>query len=345
MQDCQKLRVGQVGVGHFGGARRRLMRQSGLFELAAAYDWNPKALLACQEQDGAEPMDSFEALLDFPDLEAIVVSTGAKYHAEQVVAAAERGLHVFVEKPLCASSEEIDQLLEVQKKSGVVIGVGHNDHTSAASSLAIKRAIDSGELGQLVGFEASTAHSGGLNIKEGDWRGDPERNPGGMLFQCGVHKLHELLFYFGPIHSVVCRMRYDVHTSATADSALCILEFESGLIGALNAYHVTPYRSTLAIFGTKRSLLREDRFFDEGTTLYRQDVPPARDGSKEPRVLIEIDAESDPCGNLRSFVKAIREGGQPYPSLIDGARAVGPIFAADLSARQGGAPVIVPAIG
>ena len=108
---------------------------------------------------------------------------------------------------------------------------------------------------------------------------------------------------------------------------------------------MTPYRSTLAIFGTKRSLLREDRFFDEGTTLYRQDVPPARDGSKEPRVLIEIDAESDPCGNLRSFVKAIREGGQPYPSLIDGARAVGPIFAADLSARQGGAPVIVPAIG
>jgi len=44
-------------------------------------------------------------------------------------------------------------------------------------------------------------------------------NPGGMLFQCGVHALHELMFYFGPIRRVMALMRYDIHTTATADVA------------------------------------------------------------------------------------------------------------------------------
>ena len=63
------------------------------------------------------------------------------------------------------------------------------------------------------------------------------------------------MFLFGPIRRVSSMMRYDVHTTKTADVAHCLLEFKSGLIGTLSAYHVTPYRHTLNLFGTKMSLL------------------------------------------------------------------------------------------
>ncbi|MEI6423728.1 MAG: Gfo/Idh/MocA family oxidoreductase, partial [Lentisphaerota bacterium] len=240
----KKMRIVQVGVGGFGAYRRERMRESGLFELVAAYDLNRKALEKCQEEDGAKPVASFAELLEVPDIEALFISTGAKFHAEQVIMGAEKGLHVFVEKPLCATPAEVKSLLEIQRKTGVVIGVGHSDHRSDAVSRTTKTLIDNDQLGTVATFEMTTAHNGGLGIKPGDWRGDPEKNPGGMLFQCGVHAIHELMFYFGSVIEVSAMMKYDVHTTKTADVAICHLKFRSGLIGALNAYHVAPYRHT-----------------------------------------------------------------------------------------------------
>ena len=50
---------------------------------------------------------------------------------------------------------------------------------------------------------------------------------------------------------------------------------------------------------------------------------------------MEITDNDDACGNLRSFYKAVREGWEPYPSLLDGARAVQIVFAAEQSAATG----------
>jgi 1,5-anhydro-D-fructose reductase (1,5-anhydro-D-mannitol-forming) len=329
----KKMRVIMVGVGGFGGYRRERMRETGLFEIVAAYDFNKDALENCKRDDGARIAESFDDLLATPDVEALIISTGGKYHAEQALAAMERGLHVFVEKPLCSSMDEVNALLEMQKKTGLVVGLGHNDHSHDAVSGTIKKLIEAGELGTIAAIEKTTAHNGGLHIKPGDWRGDPDKNPGGMLFQCGVHALHELMYYFGPIAEVGCMMRYDVHTTGTADAAICNLRFVSGLIGTLNAYHVTPYRHKFDILGTKANLYREELYFDEGTKMWLQ--TSHLDGKKEPKVPVTIEGVSDNCGNLRSFYDAVRNGGTPYPSLIDGARAVAVVFAAEEAAKTG----------
>jgi len=310
-----------------------LMRKTGLFDIVAAYDLNPQALEWAAKEDGARPTGSYEELLATPGLEAMVISTGGKFHAEQAVAAAERGLHVFVEKPLCSTPAEIEQLLDVQRRTGVVFGLGHNDHRHDAVSTTIKQLLDDGAFGKVASFEKTTCHSGGLFIKPGDWRGDPEKNPGGMLFQCGVHALHELMFYFGPVVQVGAMMRYDVNTTGTADVAICHLRFASGLIGTLNAYHVSAYRHTLNIFGTKMNLYRNERYFDEGTSMVKQEE--FLDGKKQPMIPVPIVGESDPGGGLRSFFAGIREGKPVYPNLLDGARAVAVVFAAEEATKSG----------
>lgn len=332
MKRGKVMNVAMVGVGHFGAYRRARMRETGLFRIVAAYDINNDALEQCRKEDGAKPAPSYEALLETPGVEAMFVSTGAKFHAAQVAAAMKKGLHVFVEKPLCATPDEMRQLLRLQKKTGLVVGCGHHDHTHDAASLTIRRMIERGTFGKIATFEKTSAHSGGLRIKPGDWRGDPKKNPGGMLFQCGVHGIHELMFYFGPIRAVECMMRYDVHTTLTADVAHCLLEFESGLVGVLSAYHVTPYRHTFNIYGTRLNLYVDARYFDEGT---RYLVQPCRSNQKEEQKPLHISGNTDICGNIRSFYNAIRKGCEPYPSLKDGALAVAVVFAAEESARTG----------
>lgn len=332
------MNVVQIGVANFGARRRQVMRNSGLFNLLAAYDLNPEALRQCQAEDGAKPVDSYEALLATPGAEAVIISTGAKFHAEQIIAAAERGLHVFVEKPLCSTQAELEALVALQEKTGVVIGLGHSDHRHDAAAATIKGLLDSGALGTVATFEKTTCHNGGMLIEPGDWRGDPEKNPGGMLFQCGVHGLHELMFYFGPITEVSATMRYDANpNTGTADVALCRLTFESGLVGTLNAYHVSPYRHTFNIFGTRANLYRDDRFFDEGMRLEIQRA--GKPGVKEPKAAVDIDeSRSDECGGMRSFYEGVRQGAPVYPNLFDGARAVAAVFAAEASARNHGRP-------
>ncbi len=71
-----KLRIAQVGVANFGSYRRDVMRETGLFELVAAYDINPAALEECYARDGARPAASYEELLETPGIEAVVVATG-----------------------------------------------------------------------------------------------------------------------------------------------------------------------------------------------------------------------------------------------------------------------------
>ena len=331
----KKLRIGMVGVGGFGARRRERMRETALFELVAVYDINSEAMARAQAEDGAAATASFEALLSTDRLDAVVVSTGARFHAEQIVAAIERGLHVFVEKPLASTPDEVRAILAARRKHDVVVGCGHQDHSADAFSRTAKRMIDAGELGRIVTFEASTAHSGGFHIRPGDWRGSREHNPGGMLFQCGVHKLHELIYYFGRVQRIRAAMRYDLHKTETADMALCQVEFKSGLIGTLNAYHITPALQSLMITGTEAAIFEDSRPWAGEHGQWIQRVPPNLDGSVEARVPLIMEGISDDCANLRSFYRAVTEGGAPYPSALDGARALAPVFAAARAAESG----------
>lgn len=327
------LRVGMVGVGNFGAFRRKGMRMTGLFQIACCHDWNAVAAEACRVEDGAQVARSFDELLNHPKIEAVVISTGAKYHTSQILAALDRGLHVFVEKPLCSSSEELEQLLAASRSTDRVIVVGHNDHAQDAVSCAIRSVLQSGELGRIATFQKTTAHSGGLKIKPGDWRGDAGANPGGMLFQCGVHGLHELMFYFGDILEVESMMSYDVHETLTADVALCHLRFASGLVGTLDAFHVTPYRHALTLYGTEGALYREDRYFAEGTSLWLQKRNPT--GGYEPRETVPAEGATDVWAPLRNFYRAVRCGDAPVLTLEHGARAVAVVLAAEKSAELG----------
>jgi predicted dehydrogenase len=319
-----------VGVGGFGGYRRERMRESGVFNQAAVTDRNAETLAKAAQQEGAQPFGSFEEMLKAPGLEGIVISTGADSHAPLSLAAMRAGKHVFVEKPLCPMASEVSELRRTTRETGRIYGVGHNHEPSDPIHQLTRNFIDEGRLGTVACYEKNTSHSGGLEIKPGDWRGLADRNPGGMLFQCGVHALHTLQELFGPVVAVQAMMRYDANPNTqTADVANVLLRHESGLVGTLNCYHVTAYFHELRIFGTKGSL-----YFDthHRTATFQQ----RKRNEVEHKESIPVPAHNSTqlCANLTAWHRAIREGGEPNPSLEQGIRAVLPIFAAERAAKE-----------
>ena len=325
------LKTGLIGVSGFGVYRRNRMRETGLFNLAVCYDIKADALARACEEEGARAACSVDDLLAEPGLEAVVISTGIDTHAPFAIKAMERGLHVFLEKPLCGLVEEARRLLEVRDATGIVFGTGHKDERSTAIDRLVRRWLEEGRLGTLVSYERNTSHSGGLEIRPGDWRGIADRNPGGMLIQCGVHALAAIQGLFGPVQSVAAMMRHDAHPGTeTADAANVLLEHGSGLIGTLNCYHVTAYVHEFRLFGTKGNLYIE-------THEQRAWFQERRCQMTETRVEIPF-ADEDPlvhCQNLIHWYEAIRDPGKaPRPSLEDGIRAVLPVFAAERSYRE-----------
>jgi len=325
-----QLKTAIVGVGGFGAYRRATLRESGEFDIVACYDINEEVLKKAAQEEGAQACTSYEEMLSVPGVEVVVVSTGAKFHAEQTIQALRAGKHVFVEKPLASTPQEVRQIISVMKEEGLVVGVGHNYEPASKLSVLAKRYIESGKLGKVAAVEANSSHSGALAASPDDWRFDPEKNPGGMLFQCGVHSLHTLRYIFGEVRQVAAFMRYDVHTTRTADATCTLLRFDSGLIGTLNCYHVTAYNHSLRIFGTKGNLYMDTH---HGKVEFQE----RKAGEPEIPVPLEEDVptEGDRCGNLRSFARAVREGGIPYPSVYDGAKTVAVCFAAERSGKTG----------
>lgn len=336
MHDTDRMRVGMVGLSRFGAFRRRTMRETGLFKIVCGFDILPQAVDEARREDGIEAAASYDELVEREDIEAVFISTGAKFHAAQAILAMQHGKHVHIEKPLCSTPEEVEAIVDAAGRTGCRVGLGHADHRFSPGDQLIRDYERNGKVGKIAAVEVNTTHSGGWVTSPDNWRFDPEKNPGGMLFQCGVHSFHHLISLFGPIDEVNCMLRNDVRPEVgTADVAVTLLRFRNGILGTLNAFYVTAYNHKFRVFGVNGNL-----YFDtyEHLVFYQKRLPKA----PEPVVpvtefpAIEVPADLPGQGNtgLRSFYRAVREGGQPCPGLREGVRALEVVFACDRAASS-----------
>lgn len=120
------IRVGVIGCGLVAQVMHLpyLRELSDRFEIGALCDLSPGTLNGVADGFGVERrFTRYEDLLDEPLDAVMVLATGS--HAPAAIAAAERGLHVFVEKPMCLSVREGRSMIEAARSAGVVLMVGY----------------------------------------------------------------------------------------------------------------------------------------------------------------------------------------------------------------------------
>ena len=154
------MRVGIVGVGHWGRNYVRVFSQLDSSELVACAD---SEVSRSEELRGRIPELKFYAdarsMLREASLEAVVVSTPADTHYELVKAALESGCHVLVEKPMTCVSSQSEELVRLAEDRGLTLMVGHTFLYNPGVR-KMKELVKSESFGTMYSMTATRTHLG-----------------------------------------------------------------------------------------------------------------------------------------------------------------------------------------
>lgn len=190
-------RLGFAGVGCVGRQRLEALRASraGQVELVADVDPDTRRE-AAGLAPGALAVASFDELLDRAaehGLDGVVISTPSALHADQAVAALERGLAVFCQQPLALSGAATRQVLEAARRADRLLGVDLS-YRHAEAVRALRRQVEAGALGHLYAgrFAFHSAYG-----PEQPWFYDRAASGGGCVLDLGAHLIDLALLLFG----------------------------------------------------------------------------------------------------------------------------------------------------
>jgi UDP-N-acetyl-2-amino-2-deoxyglucuronate dehydrogenase len=309
-----RVRIGILGAGGISDTHARAVRAIDGVEVVAVHGANRDKAAALARSAGAVAYDDLEAFLAHP-MDIVAIGSPSGVHAEQALAAIDRGLHVLVEKPLDINTARIDAVIDAADRAGVKVGVFFQDRLTP-DLVEMKAAIDAGRLGSPV-FASGRVKWYRPPEYYGDsrWRGTWRLDGGGVLMNQAIHTIDALLWMCGPVARVSGQVATRFHQIEVEDTAAALLEFASGALGVFEA-------STAAFPGVPR---RIEVTGTKGTLVHEQDARPAivADASGHQRV-------------FEDFISAVRNNGTPACDAREGRRSVALIEAIYESARNGG---------
>ncbi len=123
-------RVGVAGVGSLGFHHTRIARDLPDAELAGFFDPRPERREEVATELGVRPFETLDGLLD--EVDALIIASPTLTHEAVALSALDRGIHVFIEKPIAASLEEADRILDRAEARGALVQVGHVERFNSA---------------------------------------------------------------------------------------------------------------------------------------------------------------------------------------------------------------------
>lgn len=284
----EKIKVGIIGTGNISGIYFQNGKRFESMEVVACADLDVERAKARAAEFGVRGC-SVEELLADPDIQMVINLTIPLAHASVCLQALEAGKHVYVEKPLAATREEGQQVLELARRKGLLVGSAPDTFLGGGIQTAVKLIRD-GWIGTPIGATAFMT-SGGHE----SWHPAPEfyyHKGGGPMFDMGPYYLTALIAMLGPITRVTgsARISYPERTITSQPKfgqkvkvevpthVAGIMDFASGPIGTLLTSFDTKGGSTLPrieVYGSGGTLLVPDPNGFGGT------VSIWRAGSKE----------------------------------------------------------------
>ena len=161
-----KLKLGLIGCGWYGMVDLKAALQVGGVEVVALCDVDSehleKSAGEVEKLQGKRPkvFKLYEDLLKEPSLEALIIATPPHWHALQLIAALDRGLDVYCEKPLAYDIREGRAMVDAVKKSGRIVQIGFQ-RRQAAAFRAVREHIQAGSAGRIVCAEAQIHYTAG----------------------------------------------------------------------------------------------------------------------------------------------------------------------------------------
>jgi predicted dehydrogenase len=312
----RRIGVGIVGLGMAVKPHALALRDlAGRVEVIGGYSPTPERRREFALGYGLPAVESLDALLDDPRVEALLILTPPRTHAELAVRAAEAGKHVLLEKPIDVNLAQARAVVDAVEGAGRRLGVVFQ-YRFRPGTLALRELLRAGALGDLLSVSCAIRWWRSAQYFAQPGRGMRERDGGGVLLTQSIHTLDVLLDLAGPVRRVSAQCRTSpLRSIDTEDIACAAVEYRNGAVGVIDAttvaYPGSPERIDLA--GTKGSAVLEA----ERLTVHRPGQEPLLvDGSTAGGGGADPMAFSHEAHRrlLEDFLDAVGDGREPRAS-------------------------------
>jgi predicted dehydrogenase len=225
-------RLGFLGVGWIGRNRLEALARGQVAEIAAVGDTVEANARAAGKLAPSAVIGSFEEMLDL-NLDGLVIATPSGLHASQAIAALEKGLAVFCQKPLGRTAGETASVVAAARAADRLLGVDLSYRFLNATQ-RIRELLQGGELGRVYAGELAFHNAYG---PDKSWFYDPTLSGGGCVIDLGIHLVDLALWMLEPetvvqvsSHLFVKGQPLADRTDQAEDYATAELELASGAI-------------------------------------------------------------------------------------------------------------------
>ena len=332
------IKVGVVGCGYWGPNLIRNFRSLSDCAMKVMCDVSAQRLKHLRSlYPEVKGETDYGHMLEAAGLDAVAIATSVRHHYPMAKASLEAGKHTFIEKPMAASSRECEELIEIARKQGLVLMVGHTFLYSPAVR-KIKEITDSGDIGDIRYISARRLN---LGLFQKDIN---------VAWDLAPHDISIILHIMGGSPaSVNCRGSAHVTPGIEDVTSMC-LSFPRDRSAIIHSSWLDPRKiREMTIVGSKRMIVYDDvaplekiRVFDA-----RVERPPHYDTFAEFHYAYHygdvyapyIKQEEPLKTECQHFLECIRDGKTPLSSGHQGLELVRILEASSLSLKQNGSPI------
>jgi len=305
-------RVGVIGTGYWGQNLVRNFHE--LQALAAVCDSDPGRLRAMTDRYAACPAFTDHAsLLGEDGIAAVAIATPAESHAALVREALTAGKDVLVEKPLCLSIGEGEELVALARQLGRILMVGHLLWYHSAV-LRLRELIDGGDLGRIQYVYSSRLNLGRIRREEN------------ILWSFAPHDISVILGLLGEMPDAVHAQGGNYLHPNIADVTVSLLSFPSGVKAHIFVSWLHPYKEQkLVVVGDHAMAVFDDVEERDKLLLYphwidwRNHVPVAKRAEAR---LVPLEPGEPLRAECRHFLDCVRTRSQPRTDGEEGLRVL-----------------------
>lgn len=284
MKGIPKIRCGVVGTGYLGQHHARIYDALEGCELTGIVEADDARAAEICERHQCTRFDSLADLGAACDAVSIVVPTDK--HAEVALPLLSSGCHLLIEKPLCVNMQEAGKILEAAKQAECIVQVGHIEHYNPVMGY-LEKAVNAP---QFITADRLAPYN-------------PRGTEVGVVLDLMIHDLGVILALVrSPVASIEA-VGVNV-LSGSEDIANARIAFENGCVANINTSRVSMKKvREIRVFQSANYLsldfMNQTGHFlrKEGEELIRENIPIEKE---EPLKL-----------ELSSFVKVVREAGEP----------------------------------
>lgn len=269
-------------------------------------------------------------ILEDPEIDVVSIASFDQFHCAQVVSALCNGKHVFVEKPICLSAEELEKIKKASLEAPDLLISSNLILRKAPRFRQLRRDIRNNRLGEIYSIEGDYNY-GRLHKIISGWRAEAEFHS--VVYGGAIHLIDLMLWLSEDAVVEASAFGTGIATKDTSfkfhDAVTAILRFKSGAIGKVAANYscVFPHFHNLNVYGTKASFVQNHL---GGAAIY---------SSRDPDISPDLVESAYPGARkgdmIPSFINAVLKGKDPEVTKDEVFRAMEVAIAIENAAGSG----------